>query len=128
VVDDPSTDDRLRPSRITSHYHVVLGEGNYRRISKKAGLSPQHVARVLKGMRGCSLHVAKSIADAAGVSLDALYLFIASQPKFSLEGRRTRASFMKDRIELQREALRRAKLGYRVWSGRGKLPDDPIDK
>lgn len=67
-----------------------LTAGNYRRIARGAGLTPQHVARTLKGKRGASLHVAYRIAKAAGVSLDELYAFITSHPDIVVRGRRTR--------------------------------------
>lgn len=68
-----------------------LGPGNYRRIAKSAQLVPQHVSRVLKAQKGCSLEVAARIARAAGVSIDAMYAFIASHPHYRNRGRRTRA-------------------------------------
>ena len=67
----------------------LLGPGNYRRIARKAKLSPQHVGRLLKGKRGASFHVAARVAQAAGVTLDALYAFITSQPELIIKGRRT---------------------------------------
>lgn len=53
-----------------------LGPGNYRRIARHTGLTPQHVSRVLRGLRGCSLRVAAKIALAADVDLEELYRFI----------------------------------------------------
>lgn len=53
-----------------------LGPGNYRQIARTTGLTPQHVSRVLRGIRGCSLRVAAKIAMAADVDLAELYHFI----------------------------------------------------
>lgn len=58
VVDDPS---------------VRLGNGNYGRISRRTGLTKQHVSRVLRGLREPTLDVAALIAREAGVTLDELY-------------------------------------------------------
>lgn len=59
----------------------LLEEGNYRRISRGAGLTPQYISRVLRGKRGCSFRSAMSIADAAGVTVDELRAFIATRTK-----------------------------------------------
>ena len=62
----------------TSHLEIIqrLGPGNYRRISRKSGFTPQHVSRVLRGVTGARLDAAAKIADAAGVSLDQLWRYI----------------------------------------------------
>ena len=67
----------------------LLQSGNYRRICGKAGLTPQHVARVLQGRKGASFHVAARIAKAAGVTLDEMHAFIAASPALEVKGRRT---------------------------------------
>lgn len=67
----------------------LLEPGNYRRICRGAGVTPQHIARVVTGRKGASLHVAKRIADAAGVTLDELYLFIMTSPTLNIKGRPT---------------------------------------
>lgn len=69
----------------------LLGAGNYRRIFRTSGISPQHIARVVTGRKGASLHVAKRIAFAAGVSLDEMYNFIMSSPLLAVRGRHTMA-------------------------------------
>ncbi len=56
----------------------ILGQGNYRRISRAAGLTPQHVSRVLRGKKGVSFQTASRIADASEVSLDDLRNYIES--------------------------------------------------
>ena len=73
----------------TEETRVKLEAGNYRRIHRASGLSPQHISRVIKGSKGASLHVAKRIADAAGVSLDELYSYIVYSPELNVRGRRT---------------------------------------
>ena len=70
----------------------LLGPGNYRRIARTAGVTPQHVARVLRGERGASLHVGARIAKAAGVTLDQMYEFISNSPTLEIKGRHTRAA------------------------------------
>jgi transcriptional regulator with XRE-family HTH domain len=58
----------------------LLGPGNYRRIARGAGLTHQHVSRVLRGQRGASLAAASRIADAAGVTLDDLRFYLEDLP------------------------------------------------
>jgi hypothetical protein len=77
---------RCRP---VSQLSRILGPGNYRSISRRVGLSPQHVGRVLRGIKGASFWVGASIADAASVSLDELRAYIRAQPGFNIRGRRT---------------------------------------
>ncbi len=68
----------------------LLGPGNYRRIARSAKLSPQHVARILRGLRGASFHVAARVAQSAGVTLDQLHAYIVAQPGLVIKGRKTR--------------------------------------
>ena len=56
----------------------LLGPGNYKQIARDAGLTYQHVSRVLRGMKTCSVDVAVLIAQSAGVTLDQLWAFIES--------------------------------------------------
>lgn len=72
-----------------------LGQGNYRRIAAVSGLTPQHVGRVLRGIRGASFHVAARIADAADVSLDELHRYIVGQPGLRIRGRRTTQDYQR---------------------------------
>lgn len=48
---------------------LSLSSGSYREIARRAGLSPTHVSRALRGQTGMSFDVATRIASAAGVSL-----------------------------------------------------------
>lgn len=54
-----------------------LSAGNYGRIARRAKITKQHVARVLKGKSGVSLSCAFAISMAAGVTLDEMFEFIA---------------------------------------------------
>lgn len=54
-----------------------LGTGNYSELARRTGLTPQHVSRVLRGVSGISFWTATRIADAAGVSMNDLRVFIA---------------------------------------------------
>ena len=63
--------------------HLVLGFGNYRRISRASNYVPQHVSRVLRGKTGASLDAAAAIAEAAGVTLDELWFFIQQARKLA---------------------------------------------
>lgn len=64
----PPTSPRRRAA---STYPAVLplSSGSYREIARRAGLSPTHVSRALRGQTGMSFDVAGKIAAAAGVSL-----------------------------------------------------------
>lgn len=82
-----------------------LEPGNYRSIARGAGLTPQHVSRVLRGMKGTSLHVAARIAEAAGVTLDELHAFITAQPSLVVRPRQT----MLDRAPEERRTTTRTR-------------------
>ena len=56
--------------------HKTLGTGNYKRIGREVGVSPQHVSRFLRGIKGATFGMASEIADAADTSLDDLRWFI----------------------------------------------------
>lgn len=75
----PSTDARRK-----------LSQGNWRAIANRAGLTPQHVARVIKGTKGATLHTAADIACAADVTLDDLYKVILMSSEYLLANRRNR--------------------------------------
>lgn len=79
--------------KVTGERKALLspGNGNYLRIADKAGVTPGHVSRVLRGSKGASLHVAARIARAAGVTLDELYAHILAQPTLRVQGRCTLA-------------------------------------
>lgn len=68
-----------------------LGPGNYRSIARGAGLTPQHVSRVLRGLKGVSFLVAARIARTAGVTLDEMYEYVSTSPEFTAKSRRTMA-------------------------------------
>lgn len=65
--------------RLATDVEKRLGPGNFRPIAKKARLTNGYVGRALKGLRGMSFHVAKRIADAAGVSLDELHAYLMTR-------------------------------------------------
>ncbi len=54
----------------------TLGPGNYHRISRATGVTPQHVSRFLRGMRGATFDTAVAIADSAEVGLDDVRFYI----------------------------------------------------
>lgn len=82
---------RLKQTRsLPAHVVTKLSRGQYGPIARRAGLAPQHVGRVLRGMKGASLHVAARIAHAADVTLDDMYRFILQQPELNIQGRKTR--------------------------------------
>jgi transcriptional regulator with XRE-family HTH domain len=54
----------------------AIGPGNYHRLARATGYTPQHVSRVLRGKVGASFVAANRIANAAGVTLDELYAYI----------------------------------------------------
>ena len=56
-----------------------LGPGNYHRIAREAGLTAAHVSRILRAVRGVSLPVAERIAQAAGVTLGELVVYMRMQ-------------------------------------------------
>ena len=56
--------------------HKTLGTGNYKRIGREVGVSPQHVSRFLRGIKGATFGMASSIADSASISLDDMRWFI----------------------------------------------------
>jgi hypothetical protein len=84
-----------------------LAPGNYRRICRGCEISPQHIARVVTGRKGASLHVAKRIAVAAGVSLDELYAYIVNSPALKVRGRRTVADAKAAPEGMRRHVVRR---------------------
>lgn len=57
----------------------LLGPGNYGRIAKKSGYTRQHVGRVLRAENGTTLESARTIATAAGVTIDQLHEYISKQ-------------------------------------------------
>jgi transcriptional regulator with XRE-family HTH domain len=67
-----------------------LARVNYHELARRAGLTPQHVLRVLRGTKGVSFLIAGRIADAANVSLDSLRAHIEQSPSFCVRSRRTR--------------------------------------
>lgn len=84
-----------------------LAPGNYRHISRQSGLSPQHVARVIKGTKGASFHVAARIAEGAGVTLDELYRHIRRSRSLKVKGRRTVADIKRYASDSVRKSLKR---------------------
>ena len=51
---------------------------NYHELARRSGLSASTVRKVLRGLTGVNLVIAARIAEAAGVSLDTLYLHFKS--------------------------------------------------
>jgi transcriptional regulator with XRE-family HTH domain len=101
-----------------------LAPGNYRRICRGCGISPQHIARVVTGRKGASLHVANRIAVAAGVTLDELYAFIVNSPALKVRGRRTVADVREVAPEgIRRHTLRR-RLSPRLTQPQVTVADD----
>lgn len=89
-----------------------LGPGNYGGIARRAGISKQHVSRVLRGERNCSLPVGARIAAAARVSLDQLYKFTVKL-ETHVRGRPTRKSLIaalkiprRNKVKLPKSATR----------------------
>lgn len=66
---------RRRPRQLIS----LLGPGNYHRIARGSGYTPQYISRVLRGKIGVRFHGAAVIAEAAGVTLDELWNFISQE-------------------------------------------------
>ena len=54
----------------------TLGPGNYKRIGREVGVSPQHVSRFLRGIKGATFKMAGGIADSADVDMDDVRWFI----------------------------------------------------
>lgn len=75
--------------RSRSQLDSLLGPGNYGRIARLSGTSPEHVSRVCRGLRGTSLIAAHRIAEAAGVTLDELYRYVSTSSTFVATGRKT---------------------------------------
>lgn len=67
---DARTDERER---------TAPGITSISAIARKSRLSTQHIGRVLRGQEGASFDAACRIADAAGVTLDALRAYIQRQ-------------------------------------------------
>lgn len=67
---DARTDERER---------TAPGITSISAIARKSHLSTQHIGRVLRGQEGASFEAACRIADAAGVTLDALRAHIERQ-------------------------------------------------
>ena len=54
----------------------TLGPGNYKRIGRDVEVSPQHVSRFLRGIKGATFNMACAIADSASVKVDDMRWFI----------------------------------------------------
>lgn len=67
-------EDRAIPPNIRD-LRNALGPGNYHAIARNAGMTPQHVSRILRRRHGTSLEIAAKVAKAAGVTLDDLYTY-----------------------------------------------------
>jgi transcriptional regulator with XRE-family HTH domain len=50
----------------------TLGPGNYHRIARETGVTPQHISRFIRGLRGATFELAIAVAESAGVGLDDL--------------------------------------------------------
>ena len=57
--------------------HKTLGPGNYKRIGRVVGVSPPHVSRFIRGMKGATFNMAAGLADSAEVGLDEVRWVIA---------------------------------------------------
>lgn len=103
---------RTRTTRTRPHLlEPVLGRGNYIKIARGAGLTPSHVGRVLRGLRGASFHVAARIAVSANVTLDQMYDYIYAQSELTIRGRQTQREIrarMKYKIKAARELVESA--------------------
>lgn len=97
---------KLRVSR--NLVDAVLSPGNYSYLSRESGCSRQHIQQVLKGQRGVTIHAAKKIADAAGVTLDELYDFIKRRGT-KLRPKGTRRTTVAHREQKAKERKARAK-------------------
>lgn len=89
------------PIRSSEEISKLLCAGNFRRISRLTGFTPQHVGRVLKGSNGATLESAAKIAKAAGVTLDELSEFVA----------KNRATTKRVDAARKKAALRAARVG-----------------
>lgn len=76
---------RIEEARF-SRLNRVLGPGNYHRIARAVNVTPPHISRFLRGIKGTSFKLACEIADASKVSLDDLRWFIDEKASRALEG------------------------------------------